>query len=51
VELVKKENTVEVKIGNNKFTTLHFDNTQAKPYFSPVFAADGAQISRPLENP
>ena len=51
VELVKKENTVEVKIGNRDFTTLHFDKSQAKPYFSPVLAADGAVISRPLENP
>src|SRR5438477_3465263 len=51
VELVKKENTVEVKIGNRDFTTLHLEKSQAKPYFSPVLAADGAQISRPLENP
>ncbi|MGE5195351.1 MAG: PmoA family protein, partial [Deltaproteobacteria bacterium] len=51
VELVKKENTVEVKIGNRDFTTLHFDKSQPKPYFSPVLAADGARISRPLENP
>lgn len=51
VELVKKENTVEVKIGNRDFTTLHFDKSQPKPYFSPVLAADGASLSRPLENP
>jgi hypothetical protein len=51
VELVKKENTVVVKIGGGDFTTLHFDKAQPKPYFSPVLAADGARLSRPLENP
>lgn len=51
VDLVKKENTVEVKIGNRDFTTLHFAKSQPKPYFSPVAAADGAVVSRPLENP
>jgi hypothetical protein len=51
VELVKKDHAVEVKIGDRNFTTLHFDKAQPKPYFSPILAADGAQISRPLENP
>ncbi len=51
VELAKKENTVAVKIGGGDFTTLHFEKSQPKPYFSPVLAADGAQISRPLDNP
>jgi len=51
VELVKRDSTVAVKIGNRDFTTLHFDKSQPKPYFSPVLAADGASVSRPLENP
>jgi hypothetical protein len=51
VKLVTKESTVEVKIGEGDFTTLRFDKSQPKPYFSPVLTADGAQISRSLENP
>jgi len=51
VELLRNENTVEVRIGGQEFTTLHFDKSQMKPYFSPVRAADGAVVSRPLENP
>jgi hypothetical protein len=51
VELVRKDNSVEVRIGGQEFTTLHFDKSQMKPYFSPVRAADSAIVSRPLENP
>ncbi|HLJ11882.1 MAG TPA: PmoA family protein [Planctomycetaceae bacterium] len=51
VELDKKQSTVEVKIGGKEFTVLHFDKSQAKPFFSPVRADDGAVISRGLENP
>src|SRR5215510_14595358 len=51
VELVKKDNTVEVKIDGREFTVLHVDKSQPKPYFSPVRAADGAIITRGLENP
>lgn len=51
VELVNKDNTVEVKIDGREFTVLHFDKSQPKPYFSPVRAADGAVITRGLENP
>src|SRR5438445_8559319 len=51
VELKKSNNAVEVKIGGREFTVLHFDKSQPKPFFSPVRAADGAVISRGLENP
>jgi methane monooxygenase PmoA-like len=51
VQLAKHDYTLEVKIGDREFTTLHFDKSQPKPYFSPVLAADGAQVSRPLEHP
>jgi hypothetical protein len=51
VELVRNDNSVEVRIGGEELTTLHFARSQMKPYFSPVRAADGAIVSRPLENP
>jgi len=51
VELIKKDNAVEVKIDGREFTVLHADKSQPKPYFSPVRAADGAIITRGLENP
>ncbi len=51
VELLKKDNAVDVKIGGQDFTTLHFSKSQPKPYFSPVRAADGAIITRGLEHP
>ncbi len=51
VELVRSDDQVEVRIGGEELTTLHFAKSQMKPYFSPVRAADGAIVSRPLENP
>src|SRR5215471_1388171 len=51
VELQRKDSTVEVKIDGSEFTVLRFDQSQPKPFFSPVRAADGAVVSRPLENP
>ncbi len=51
VELIKRENAVEVKIDGREFTVLNVDKRQAKPFFSPVLAADGAIITRGLENP
>lgn len=51
IDLIKKDNAVEVKIGGQEFTTLNLSKSQAKPYFSPVRAADGAIVTRGLENP
>src|SRR5690349_6928196 len=51
VELKQKENAVDVTIDGKPFTTLQTDKAQAKPYFYPVVAADGAMICRQLENP
>ena len=51
VELKQKDNTVDVTIDGKPFTTLQLDKAQAKPYFYPVLAADGAMICRQLENP
>jgi hypothetical protein len=42
---------VEIKIDGREFTVLRLDKTQAKPYFYPVRAADGAVVCRQLENP
>jgi hypothetical protein len=51
VELKKKDNAVEVTIDGKEFTVFHFDKSQQKPFLSPVRAADGALISRGLDNP
>lgn len=51
VELVKQESAVEVKIDGREFTVLRLDKQQAKPFFSPVRAADGTIITRGLDNP
>lgn len=50
VTLDKQGTTVEVKIDGKPFTTYHFAETQAKPYFYPVLADDGTSIVRPLVN-
>ena len=51
VELQKHDNVVEIKIDGKEFTVLHVDKSQAKPFFYPVRAADGAVVCRQLENP
>lgn len=51
VQLKKEADTVVITIDDHEFTTYHAANSQQKPYFHPVQAADGATISRPLENP
>ena len=51
VELQKQDAAVEIKIDGKEFTVLHVDSSQAKPFFYPVRAADGAIVCRQLENP
>lgn len=51
VKLKKEADTVVITIDGHEFTTYHAARSQRKPYFHPVQAADGATISRPLENP
>lgn len=51
VRLEKQGDAVAVSIDGREFTTYHIAKSQPKPYFSPVRAADGALVSRPLENP
>jgi len=45
------EHALTIKIGGQKFTTLHHAPDQPKPYFSPVKTADGAVITRPINDP
>ena len=51
VALKVNDTTVDVSIGDEPFTTYHFASDLPKPYFSPVRAADGTIITRPLEKP
>lgn len=51
VKLTVKDDAVEVTIGGKPFTTFHTGEDLPKPFFSPVRAADGTIITRPLENP
>lgn len=51
VKLEKQGDSVEVTIDGRPFTVFNFAKEHAKPYFSPVRAADGAIITRGLENP
>lgn len=51
VELVRGEDQVQVLIDGQEFTIFHFAKSQPKPYFSPVRAADGTIVTRPLDDP
>lgn len=51
VRLSKEADGVLVAVDGREFTTLRAAKNQAKPYFFPVRAADGANIARKLENP
>ncbi|WLD14302.1 PmoA family protein [Planctellipticum variicoloris] len=51
VTLERQDQTVAVKIDGKDFTTYHFSSDLPKPYFSPVMAADGAVVTRPINDP
>jgi hypothetical protein len=51
VKLEKKPDGVVVTIGGKEFTTYNTAKSQMKPYFWPVLAADGVNITRSLEKP
>jgi Methane oxygenase PmoA len=51
VKLEKKADAIAVTIDGKEFTNYHTAKTQMKPYFWPVLAADGANITRSLEKP
>jgi len=51
VQLEKQADKVVVTIDGKPFTTYQTAPSQAKPYFWPVLAADGANVTRGLEKP
>src|SRR5690349_18283414 len=51
VKLDKSPDGVKITIDGKEFTTYRIDKSQAKPFFFPVLAADGAHIARQLEKP
>lgn len=51
VTLERQDQTVAVKIDGKDFTTYHFAADLPKPFFSPVRAADGTVVTRPLNDP
>ena len=48
VKLVRSGDTIAVTIDGHDFTTYHFAKTLPKPFFSPVKAADGTLLTRPI---
>lgn len=46
----QQDHALLIKIDGKEFTTFHYAPDQAKPYFSPVRAADGAVITRPIND-
>ncbi len=51
VTVESQDHALAIKIGGQEFTTLRYAPDQPKPYFSPVKAADGAVITRPINDP
>lgn len=51
VRLESKPDALVVTIDGKPFTTYHTSKSQPKPYFWPVLAADGANLTRSLEKP
>lgn len=51
VRLVPKDQSIDVMIGDELFTTYNYNPEQPKPYFSPVLAPGGVVLTRPLESP
>lgn len=51
VTLKKKADTVDVTVDGKPFAVYNFSHSLPKPFFSPIQAADGAVITRGLENP
>ncbi len=51
VRLIRSDEMVAVTIGDKEFTTYQFGKNVPKPFFSPVKAADGALLTRPIVGP
>src|SRR5262245_33052271 len=52
VQLIKRDGTVDVKIGGELFTTFRFGPELPKPYFYPVIGPGGKEVTRktPVES-
>ncbi len=48
IELEKKEDTVDIKINNNLFTTYHFGKNWARPFLNPAIGPTGKSLLREL---
>ena len=48
VKLVRSDDTIAVTINGQEFTTYNFAKSLPKPFFSPVKAADGTLLTRPI---
>ncbi len=48
VELEKKADTVDVRIGENLFTTYHFGKDWVRPFLNPVIGPTGRSLIREL---
>ncbi len=48
VKLVRTGETIAVTISGKEFTTYNFAKSLPKPFFSPVKAADGTLLTRPI---
>jgi hypothetical protein len=48
---VRGEDTVAVTINGGEFTTYRFSKSLPKPFFSPIKAADGTILTRPIVGP
>ncbi|MGQ0637649.1 MAG: PmoA family protein [Planctomycetaceae bacterium] len=49
VRLEQKADTIAVTIDGREFTTYRTSKSQAKPFFWPVLAADGATVTRQID--
>ena len=48
VKLVRTGETIAVTISGKEFTTYNFAKSLPKPFFSPIKAADGTLLTRPI---
>jgi hypothetical protein len=46
VEVTDDGNTVDIAVGGSPFTRYHYADVPARPYFYPLMAASGAEVTR-----
>ncbi|MDA7979243.1 MAG: PmoA family protein [Pirellulales bacterium] len=51
VTLERAEDTLDIKIDGELFTTYRFSDSLPKPYFWPVRSVGGAVVTRPIKDP